>query len=254
VFAAFLLGACASDVPRSSAPRTQTPPPSTQETTDAASRRGQQGGEQAPQPGQSSQEEGNPAAETKTGSRADRPQSYKRRTQREAQPSDLESGSAQDHRQATKNGANGEQSGGSEASGAEAVSIGAYPGGPTSEERRQGLDRHLDRSLAKFDERLRREQAELDEEAARAAAQRAAQGGGGDIGRQEGLQRASAPPPPEEAGGGDRPDLAHGDPVPDGEDDDVVARQLREAAENEQDPELRKKLWEEYREYKENNG
>jgi len=38
--------------------------------------------------------------------------------------------------------------------------------------------------------------------------------------------------------------------IPDGKDDDIVARQLREAAENEQDPELRKKLWEEYRKYK----
>jgi len=39
-------------------------------------------------------------------------------------------------------------------------------------------------------------------------------------------------------------------PPPDA-DDDIVARQLREAAENESDPELRKKLWEEYRRYKE---
>lgn len=38
--------------------------------------------------------------------------------------------------------------------------------------------------------------------------------------------------------------------IPDGADDDIVARQLREAAENEQDPELREKLWEEYRKYK----
>jgi hypothetical protein len=29
-----------------------------------------------------------------------------------------------------------------------------------------------------------------------------------------------------------------------------VARQLREAAENEKDPELREKLWQEYRDYK----
>jgi hypothetical protein len=39
--------------------------------------------------------------------------------------------------------------------------------------------------------------------------------------------------------------------IPDGSDDDVVARQLREAAEKETDPELKKKLWEEYRRYKE---
>ena len=36
-----------------------------------------------------------------------------------------------------------------------------------------------------------------------------------------------------------------------GTDDDIVARQLREAAEKEQDPELKKKLWQEYRRYKE---
>ena len=38
--------------------------------------------------------------------------------------------------------------------------------------------------------------------------------------------------------------------IPDGKDDDVVARQLREAAETEKDPELRTRLWEEYRKYK----
>jgi hypothetical protein len=36
------------------------------------------------------------------------------------------------------------------------------------------------------------------------------------------------------------------------EDDDIVARQLREAAENETDPELKEKLWQEYEEYKQN--
>ena len=38
--------------------------------------------------------------------------------------------------------------------------------------------------------------------------------------------------------------------IPDGQDDDVVARQLREAATAETDPELRARLWEEYRNYK----
>ncbi len=42
--------------------------------------------------------------------------------------------------------------------------------------------------------------------------------------------------------------------IPDGRDDDVVARQLREAAEKETDPELREKLWEEYRRYKAGTG
>ena len=38
--------------------------------------------------------------------------------------------------------------------------------------------------------------------------------------------------------------------IPDGQDDDIVARQLREAATSEQDPELKEKLWEEYKKYK----
>jgi hypothetical protein len=37
-------------------------------------------------------------------------------------------------------------------------------------------------------------------------------------------------------------------------DDDIVARQLREAAEEEIDPELREKLWDEYEQYKKNSG
>ncbi|MBW2145242.1 MAG: hypothetical protein JRG75_12710 [Deltaproteobacteria bacterium] len=36
-------------------------------------------------------------------------------------------------------------------------------------------------------------------------------------------------------------------------DDDIVARQLREAAENETDPELKEKLWKEYEAYKKNS-
>jgi hypothetical protein len=36
------------------------------------------------------------------------------------------------------------------------------------------------------------------------------------------------------------------------DDDDIVARQLREAAENETDPELKEKLWKEYEDYKKN--
>lgn len=38
----------------------------------------------------------------------------------------------------------------------------------------------------------------------------------------------------------------------DPKDDDIVARQLREAAEKESDPELREKLWKEYEQYKQN--
>jgi hypothetical protein len=59
----------------------------------------------------------------------------------------------------------------------------------------------------------------------------AAAGGAAESGAQVGR----TPPPPD---------------IADGKDDDIVARQLREAAETEQDPELREKLWDEYRKYK----
>jgi hypothetical protein len=41
---------------------------------------------------------------------------------------------------------------------------------------------------------------------------------------------------------------------PDGHDDDIVARQIREAAEEETDPELKEKLWKEYEDYKRGSG
>ena len=54
-----------------------------------------------------------------------------------------------------------------------------------------------------------------------------------------------------EEAGGDRHDLDRNAPPPISRDDDIVARQLREAAEREKDPRLKKRLWEEYRKYKE---
>lgn len=64
-------------------------------------------------------------------------------------------------------------------------------------------------------------------------------GASGDAAGRGGDQRAAARAPED---------------IPDGSDDDVVARQLREAAEKETDPELKAKLWEEYRRYKAGSG
>ena len=66
------------------------------------------------------------------------------------------------------------------------------------------------------------------------------------------------PPPPSGSGtgrgfGGDKKgndDSPAPPDVGDGRDDDIIARQLREAAQKEKDPELRAKLWDEYRKYK----
>jgi hypothetical protein len=133
------------------------------------------------------------------------------------------------------------------------------------------LDDHLSRSLGEFDEKLLREQERV--KAGRpatssdtAAAVGAGSGSGdaegeveGEAGR-EGQQAASEQQAAsnEQADSADagtgkpgRPDRSSAPPgTPDGSDDDVVARQLREAAEAEKDPELKRKLWEEYRKYK----
>jgi hypothetical protein len=139
----------------------------------------------------------------------------------------------------------------------------------TSGERGAGLDRELDESLSEFDDRLRKEQDVLsgkrEETAAIVGAREQVGGASGGLGGEESGGAAST------GGGGSTPESGgsetadtressgglggtRGAPAPpgtpSGHDDDIVARQLREAAENEEDPELREKLWEEYANYK----
>jgi hypothetical protein len=57
--------------------------------------------------------------------------------------------------------------------------------------------------------------------------------------------RVNTPPPPPKRGDDTAPTN-----LPDAKDDDIIARQLREAAMQETDPELKEKLWDEYRRYK----
>lgn len=141
------------------------------------------------------------------------------------------------------------------------------------------LDAELNAGLGEYDERLLREQERvkaatpLPDDSAGGGGGGGGQGNGNGEGEGEGEQGADPatgnetdaeetgqtggqPPPgaasrgagagggPQQSGSGTPPD------IPDGSDDDVVARQLREAAEKETDPELKKKLWEEYRKYK----
>jgi hypothetical protein len=155
----------------------------------------------------------------------------------------------------------------------------------TSAERTATMDAELNAGLGEFDEMLLREQ-----ERVKAAAPRSDAGGGsgagsgqdggqgqgqgqdeGDSGDEGGqtddgdesgeragsddrpLSGGSGDQPPSGAAGGGRTQTgARQQPadIPDGSDDDLVARQLREAAEKETDPALKKKLWEEYRKYK----
>jgi hypothetical protein len=143
------------------------------------------------------------------------------------------------------------------------------------------LDSQLQEGLGAFDEKLLREQARVKAQAPRSAANGAAGtgsgtgGGGGGSGSADGDEAgepgsAGTTASSEAQAGGDvtadRPQgpagsaggvgqpakSSSGAPadIPDGSDDDVVARQLREAAEKETDPVLKEKLWDEYRKYK----
>ena len=153
----------------------------------------------------------------------------------------------------------------------------------TSDEHRQDLDNELDSSLSEFDALILREQEILEQ---RREAEAAAGGGGGagtaeagggeadDEGAEGGDETEAASeargtggspddPSGEEVGEeeGARPEGSEAETgevsngrippdVGDGSDDDIVAGQLREAAMKEEDPELREKLWDEYRAYK----
>lgn len=156
------------------------------------------------------------------------------------------------------------------------------------------LDRELSASLSEFDEKLLREMDTIREESAdkmqdlaeeaAAAAKRLRErlkesesGGSGEKDRDESESAeddAQAKTDQQsgeksETSGGDREESASTDAARGGgqgpqkdspkryegaEDDDIVARQLREAAENETDPVLKEKLWKEYEEYKKNQS
>jgi hypothetical protein len=156
----------------------------------------------------------------------------------------------------------------------------------TAEDRRAQIDRRFEETFGVFDDRMRKEQEAISRErAARgsgsasggAAAEDEAgaagegdeqgsgeaasgQGPGAGQGGEAGGRGESAGEQSGEQGGGggvggggplggSGPSTVPAD-IPDGRDDDIVARQLREAAIKETDPELRERLWEEYRQYK----
>ncbi|MBU6211596.1 MAG: hypothetical protein KJS73_05295 [Gammaproteobacteria bacterium] len=139
----------------------------------------------------------------------------------------------------------------------------------TADERRDVLDKSLDDSLGEFDKTLEEEQrrtaAERDARTASTGGVVGAGAGGaaGEPGAREGDLRSERG----EAAGqsqnqtGDRQDRgsvgagsgAANRGVESGNDDDIVARRLRRAAEQETDPELKEKLWKEYQDYKRNS-
>jgi hypothetical protein len=154
----------------------------------------------------------------------------------------------------------------------------------TNEEQIAALDRMLNSGLGEYDEKLLREQERIkaatpnnNSDGADGSAAGQGDGSEGDGSEGEGSEgqgsaaegrntggtpgdnREGEQSDGQRAGGTRDSSTGSGDTgndsdqptdIPDGSDDDVVARQLREAAEKETDPELKAKLWEEYRRYK----
>lgn len=141
----------------------------------------------------------------------------------------------------------------------------------TAAERRAALDARLNEGFAEFDGMIlgERERVQADADEAGSGVMSGTGGGGG--GDRDGSGNAGNGPliiasaPQGSTGGGIMPagnvsregefsntqqeTFPIPDDIPPGANDDVVARQLREAAMNEPDPELREKLWDEYRAY-----
>lgn len=150
----------------------------------------------------------------------------------------------------------------------------AGSGTMTAAERRRALDERLERGYAVFDGMIlgERERAQADADAAGSSVMGTGAGGadgqGGAGSGSDGTEGdspiviasnnttggAGAMPAGTNARQGEfdsrnAPTYPVPEDIPSGNDDDVVARQLREAAMREPDPELREKLWDEYRKY-----
>ena len=145
-------------------------------------------------------------------------------------------------------------------------SVGEFPGGGDAE-RADQLGKELDESVGDFDEVLMEEQREIETVGRNTEGYGTGSGSGSGGNISLGEQAAGAQGGASGGGGGGGGGAAaRSDPLegmseseiekrtPDDisvmMDDDIVAKQLREAALAEEDPELRERLWEEYRKYK----
>ena len=162
--------------------------------------------------------------------------------------------------------------GGKDAAGDGAASGDGAGSATTAEERRTVLDKRLDDSLGTFDKQIRSEQERTAQERDSRAASGAGSGSAsGDAAAGNGPASGSRPGDLRSEGADSREAATNaakqGDKqdrgtiggagsggadrgIPSGDDDDIIARRLRRAAEQETDPELKEKLWKEYVEYK----
>ncbi len=135
----------------------------------------------------------------------------------------------------------------------------------TEAEKKQVLNRELDSRFAAFDKLMMSEREAVARQSNESGGTGGGEGNGGGPGGDESGQETAMSGSGAENTASSRssgvPGTGHSDiPVeipadigsPQG--DDIIARQLREAAMKEQDPVLREKLWNEYRKYKSGGG
>ncbi len=197
-------------------------------------------------------------------------------SEQRTQPSEEQTAKRPESTPAQENKPPGDKPPGQEPGAPETAQTGEAAAAQTDDEVVVTLDRTLDEELRKYDEQIH-------EEFEKAQAQRRAleqppdgeqehlpgevdgtgDGSGQGIETQTGPLAKTGPEQSEPGGPQDSQEErshdslgkgSHSMPppidIPSGDDDDVVARQLREAAQKEQDPVLREKLWDEYRKYK----
>ena len=132
-------------------------------------------------------------------------------------------------------------------------------GAMTTSEQAAILDEQLRRGYETFDGFIlgERERAQAESNEAGSGEQPGAESGGGGGGQMpqilgapgaNGMPQVATQSPPM-PGSQNTESFPPPEDIPSGRDDDVVARQLREAAMSEPDPELREALWDEYRNY-----
>jgi hypothetical protein len=140
--------------------------------------------------------------------------------------------------------------------------VGSVPG-ETEAERQKRLEKELDRQVGGFDEVLAEEQEEISTVGRNTEGFGGSGGSGGGVGLGKqasgGSDGGGAPRTPAGQSGSGAPsigdlsdeEIAKRTPedIPDLVSEDIVAKQLREAALAEDDPVLRERLWEEYRKY-----
>jgi hypothetical protein len=153
-------------------------------------------------------------------------------------------------------GTGGEDSNGQANSGnGDGVAQAAGNGAMTAEERAEVLDEQLRRGYEAFDGFILSERERAQAESNAAGSSSAAGGGGSSSSQPQTMPESGASAvlasslPPGVSNSPPAETFPAPEDIPSGRDDDVVARQLREAAMSEPDLQLREALWQEYRNY-----